>query len=101
MQRTTIMLPDDLDARLRVEARTRGVSLAEVARQLIERGLKAQGRPRRRKLSLVGTGEGPSDLSERADDYVREILEADYERQQREFTEHRAAAEAERRRAAG
>jgi plasmid stability protein len=33
------MLPDDLDARLRLAARRRGVSVAQVARDAIEREL--------------------------------------------------------------
>ncbi len=103
MRRTTIMLPDDIDARLRLEARSRGVSLAEVARELIERGLEVPRRPRRRKLSFVGAGEGPGDLGERADDHLAEIIEGDYERQQREFAgpEAGSARSSKRHRAAG
>jgi hypothetical protein len=103
MKRTTIMLPDKVDARLRLEARSRGVSLAEVARELIEQGLEAPRR--RRKLSFIGAGESdtPGDLSERADDYLAEIYTADYERQQKEFAEYMAAKErsGKRRRATG
>ena len=59
------MLPDDLDARLRLEARRRGVSVAHVAREAIEREL-----PRRAdgSLSFFAVGEGsPRDASERVD----------------------------------
>ncbi len=36
MKRTTVMLPEDLDARVRMEARRRGVSIADIAREAIE-----------------------------------------------------------------
>jgi len=68
VKRTTIMLPDDLDARLRLEARRRGVSVAQVAREAIERELpsRADG-----SLSFFAVGEGsPRDASERVDELV-------------------------------
>jgi Ribbon-helix-helix protein, copG family len=69
MKRTTVMLPDDVEARLRVEARRRGVPIAEVVREAVERHLPAPepGRP----LSFFDVGEGgPADASERVDEYV-------------------------------
>ena len=73
MKRTTIMLPDDLDARLRFEARRLGVSVAEVVRDAVERHL-----PKRQPgkgLSFFGVGEGgPPDVSERVDEYVRRAI---------------------------
>jgi hypothetical protein len=63
------MLPDDVDARLRLEARRRGSSIADVAREAIERQLPhpaADGR-----LSFFAVGEGsPTDVSERVDEFV-------------------------------
>lgn len=68
MKRTTIMLPDDLDARLRLEARRRGVSVAHVARDAIERELPSQADGR---LSFFAIGDGaPRDASERVDELV-------------------------------
>jgi len=89
VKRTTIMLPDELDARLRLEARSRGVSIAEVARELLEQALAAPRRPRRRKLSFIGAGESdtPGDLSERADEYLAEIYEERDRRRQQEWDE--------------
>jgi len=45
MKRTTIMLPDEVDARLRLEARRRGTSIAEVAREAIEKELDLAWHP--------------------------------------------------------
>jgi predicted DNA-binding protein len=45
MKRTTVKLPDDLDARLRHEAKRRGTTVSEVTREAIE--------------SLLGTGSRP------------------------------------------
>ena len=68
VKRTTIMLPDDLDARLRLEARLRGVSVAHVAREAIERELPSQADG---SLSFFAVGEGsPRDASERVDELV-------------------------------
>ena len=69
MQRTTVKLPDDLDARLRHEAQRRGVTVSELTREAIERLLNApQGR---RRLLAAGAGaSGRRDVSER----IEEIL---------------------------
>jgi Ribbon-helix-helix protein, copG family len=74
VKRTTIMLSDDIDARLRLEARRRGLSIAEVAREAIERQLpqpSADGR-----LSFFSVGEGsPADVSERVDEFVAQAVD--------------------------
>src|ERR1035437_5042054 len=68
MKRTTIMLPDDVDARLRLEARRRGLSIAQVAREAIERELPPPGDGR---LSFFAVGDGsPRDASEHVDELV-------------------------------
>jgi len=70
MKRTTVMLPDDVEARLRLEARRRGVPIAAVVREAVEHHLPAT-QPGR-ALSFVAIGEGgPADASERVDEYVR------------------------------
>jgi CopG-like RHH_1 or ribbon-helix-helix domain, RHH_5 len=69
MKRTTVMLPDDVDARLRTEARRRGVSVAQVVREAVESAIPAAqpGSP----LGFFAIGEGgPADASERVDEYV-------------------------------
>jgi hypothetical protein len=73
MKRTTIMLPDELEARLRLEARRREVSIAEIVREAVESHLPAAepGRP----LSFFAVGEGgPEDASERVDEFVSRAL---------------------------
>jgi predicted DNA-binding protein len=68
MEQMTILLPEELDRRLRDKARRRGASVAEVAREAIERYLPAE---RDGRLSFVAVGNGaPRDASERADELV-------------------------------
>ena len=69
MKRTTIMLPDDLDARIRLEARLRGVSIADVAREAIERYVPDPAPTGRLGFFAIGEG-GPIDASERVDELV-------------------------------
>lgn len=72
MQRTTVKLPDDLDARLRHEAQRRGITVSELTREAIETHLDAK--PGRRRLLAAGAGaSGRSDVSER----IEEILNAE------------------------
>ena len=63
------MLPDDLDARLRHEARRRGVSIADVARQAIEQQLPEPPTDGALSFFAIGTG-GPADASGRVQDFV-------------------------------
>lgn len=73
MKRTTVMLPDDVLARLRNESRRRGTSVAEVVRDAVERHLPEPetGQP----LSFFAMGKGgPSDASERVDEYVAGVV---------------------------
>jgi hypothetical protein len=73
MKRTTIMLPDELDARIRREAKRRGVSIADIAREAIEQHVPAP--PSSGRLSFFDIGEGePDDVSERVDEFVREAI---------------------------
>jgi hypothetical protein len=74
MKRTTIMLPEEIDRRLRLEARRRGVSIAEVAREAIEDHLPPTAV---RRPGFFGIGEGdPSDGSERVDELVGDAVAA-------------------------
>ena len=72
MKRTTVMFPDEVDARLRGEARRRGDPIAVVVREAVEHHLPAE---RGRALSFFAVGEGgPADASERIDEYVRKAV---------------------------
>lgn len=67
------MLPDDVDARVRLEARRRGVSVAQVVREAVERAVSVPEATRPLGFFAVGEG-GPADASERVDDYVRRAV---------------------------
>jgi predicted transcriptional regulator len=68
MRRTTVKLPDDLDARLRHEAQRRGVTIAEVTRTALEEHL---GVGRRRRLGARAAGRsGRSDVSRRIEEII-------------------------------
>jgi predicted DNA-binding protein len=69
MKRTTVKLPDDLDARLRHEASRRQITIAELTREAIEAHLGG----RRRRLLAAGAGRsGRDDVSERIEEILRE-----------------------------
>jgi predicted transcriptional regulator len=75
MKRTTVKLPDDLDARLRHEAERRATTISELTREAIEEHLGA--RRGRRRLIAAGAGRGGApDVSER----IEEILRAEVKR---------------------
>lgn len=63
------MLPDELDDRLRLEARRRGTSIADVAREAIERQLPPAPTPGELSFFAIGDGAG-EDASERVDEHV-------------------------------
>jgi Arc/MetJ-type ribon-helix-helix transcriptional regulator len=68
MQRTTVKLPDDLDAQLRHAAKRQGVTIAEVTRAALEEHL---GTARRRRLGAAAAGRsGVSDISERIEEII-------------------------------
>lgn len=70
MRRTTVKLPEDLDARLRHEARRRGVPIADVTRDALEAHLGSNRT--RRQLGAAGAGRsGRSDVSERIEEILR------------------------------
>ncbi len=67
------MLPDELDVRLRLEAKRRSLSIADVAREAIDKHVPPV-RPEG-GLSFVAIGEGsPPDASERVDEIVGAAL---------------------------
>jgi hypothetical protein len=83
MIRTQIQLTDEQAAAAKRLAAERGISMAEVIRQALDRELRS-GSDRterwRRALSVVGKFhdiEGKTDVSERHDDYLADIYEED------------------------
>jgi predicted DNA-binding protein len=73
MRRTTVKLPDQLDAKLRHEAERRGITISELTREAIEHHLGGT----RRRLIAAGAGRsGHDDISER----IEEILSAEVAR---------------------
>lgn len=70
MRRTTVKLPDDLDAQLRHEAERRGVTISELTREAIE--VHLGGRRGRRALLAAGAGHsGVGDVSVRIEEILR------------------------------
>jgi hypothetical protein len=68
MRRTTVKLPDDLDARLRHEAQRRGVTIADITRAALEEHL---GVGTRRRLGARAAGRsGRSDISDRIEEII-------------------------------
>lgn len=73
MKRTTITIPDELDARIRLEARRRGVSIAAITREALERSVP--GPTLSGRLGFFAVGEGnPLEASERVDKLVGEAI---------------------------
>ena len=71
MRRTTVKIPDDLDARLRQEAQRRGVTIADVTRDALAEHL---GSGKRRRLGAAAAGRsGRTDVAAR----IEEILQAE------------------------
>ena len=73
MARRTVNLPESVEASVRELARE-GESFSATVSRLIEEGARALRGPRR--PSYVGVGEGPPDLGLRAEEYLRELVEA-------------------------
>jgi hypothetical protein len=70
VKRTTVKIPDALDARLRHEAARRGMTIADISREALEAYLGTSP-SNRRHLGAAGAGRsGHSDVSER----IEEIL---------------------------
>jgi predicted transcriptional regulator len=68
MKRTTVKLNDELDARLRLEARRRRATIAEITREALEAHLGVKGR---RKLGAAAAGRsGQHDVSVRVEEII-------------------------------
>jgi Ribbon-helix-helix protein, copG family len=77
VKRTTVKIPDELDARLRHEAKRRETTISEITREALEAHLVGAGSVRRPILmSLAGLGSsGASDAGSNLDKYLAEIYE--------------------------
>jgi hypothetical protein len=80
MVRTQVQLTPQQAEAVKRMARERGVSMAEIIRQSVDvyvaRGpTPAPSELRKRALSIIGIAHGPTDLSERHDDYVGEAFD--------------------------
>jgi predicted DNA-binding protein len=73
MKRTTVKLPEDLDAKLRAEAARRGMTVSALTREAIEAHLN--GGPRRILRSAGTFRSERGDLSTRVDEIFGEILD--------------------------
>jgi Arc/MetJ-type ribon-helix-helix transcriptional regulator len=75
--RTQIQLTEDQAHGLKRKAAERGVSMAEVIREAVDRVLAEDGGGAKRRRALAGAGRfrsGHADISERHDDYLAEDL---------------------------
>ncbi|AEG16871.1 MAG: hypothetical protein PWP72_1369 [Thermoanaerobacter sp.] len=79
MQRTQIYLHPDQHRALLNEARRKGISLAELIRQIVSEHLERQGErkaPKEAFQRIIGMGaSGREDISERHDHYLAEALD--------------------------
>lgn len=75
VKRTTVKIPDALDARLRHEAQRRRLTISEVTREALEAHLDAPAGRRRLDAAAAGRS-GRTDISER----IEEILAAEVAR---------------------
>ena len=73
MKRTTVKIPDDLDAKLRHEAKRMGMTVSEVVRQGIEMRVNGLRRPILR--SLAGSFQD-GNVASRVDEIIQEDIEA-------------------------
>jgi hypothetical protein len=71
MKRTTVKLPDDVDLRLRQEAKRRGTTISEVTREAIVQHL---GGPKRRLMAAGAGRSGHRDISRRIEEILRDEL---------------------------
>jgi predicted transcriptional regulator len=76
MRRTTVKIPDELDARLRHEAQRSGRTIAAVTREALEAHLGGNAAGRRRLAAAGAFRSGSGDLSSR----VEEILDRELSR---------------------
>ena len=70
VKRTTVKIPDELDVRLRLEAKRRRLTISELTREALDAHL---GDRRARRLLAAAAGRsGRRDVSERIEEILRE-----------------------------
>jgi len=69
MKRTTVKLPDELDARLRHVAEQRGTTISDITRQTVESHL---GAGRRRLMAAKAGRSGRRDTARRIEEIIRQ-----------------------------
>jgi predicted DNA-binding protein len=74
VQRTTVKLPDELDAQLRHEAARRGTTVSALTREAIEAHLGG-ARTRRRFLAAGAGASGRADISERIEQILADEVD--------------------------
>jgi predicted transcriptional regulator len=72
VKRTTVKLPDDLDARLRHEAQRRHITVSELTREAIEGHLGTCPSGRRRMIATAAGRSGSHDVSVRIEEILRD-----------------------------
>ena len=75
MKRTTVKIPEALDARLRHEAQRRGTTISEITREALEAHLGS-----RRPLLAAAAGSfrsGRTDLAERMEEILPDVIAAE------------------------
>jgi predicted transcriptional regulator len=70
MKRSTVKLPNDLDAKVRHEAARRGSTIAEVTREAIE--AHVGGTARRRLIAAKAGKSGRRDTARRIEEIIRQ-----------------------------
>lgn len=75
MKRTTVKIPDELDARLRHEAERRDITISELTREALEAHLGGPNRPPRHLRAAGAFSSGRSDIGRR----IEEILDSEAE----------------------
>lgn len=70
MKRTTVKLPDDLDAKLRHEAARRGSTIAEITREAVEAHMGGAGG--RRLIAAKAGRSGRRDTARRIEEIIRQ-----------------------------
>jgi len=70
VKRTTVKLPDDLDAKLRHEAARRQNTVAEITREAIE--IHLGGRARRKLIAAKAGSSGSRDTARRIEEIIRQ-----------------------------
>lgn len=75
MKRTTVKLPDELDARLRHESQRRGRTVSELTREAIDQYLGGSDQRGKRRLLAAAAGRsGYQDVSERIEEILAEEI---------------------------